>query len=469
MIGWVTVVQKNLFAMPDSVVGRNTEERKLRVAIVGGGPSGLSSAEALRKWESQVELTIFEKNTYWGGKCATVFSDGTLCNGVPGGYELGAGVVSKGSKSNADLEMLLKRHHIPYSNAAEKGRLKYRFYSKGERFGLKSLLVTMLKHPMKATGAVFSFARYWQDLGRYSLDPAIDLFDKSAKLNKRFSDVYPQAFNICCGFGMQGFGYAHLPDKGLTPPLMYYHQYAPKDVLVNPVYTIDIGMQGIWSTVASTYESEITHLNEAVIHISRTDHEVEVQTSVGSYLFDYLIVAVPLGPNLDFMDFTEKECNLLSKVHTNHYVTVLCEVEGLEDIGNVLVENTVDNGKLGHVVFAYKRYANSDWVTINLYVNPNETVSDQDILDSVRNDLETEFGAKMKKFDNARIYHWNDYFPHLDTSDLDDSWYKKFEEEMQNRKRTLFVSSGLHMETVGASVQYATKKVEDVVPKWLAG
>lgn len=447
-----------------------SDKPRIKVAIIGGGPSGWSAAEALRdeRWSDRFDITLYEKNSYFGGKCSTVFPDGSPCNGQPGGYELGAGVVSKGSQSNADLEALLQRYGIPYSNAAESGRIKYRLFVKGRALDAKTIAAQLLRNPLQFVSGAYGLIKYLIDLRRYSPTPQIEFQGRPKPLNKNLSEKYPHEFNLCCGFGMQGFGYAHMDDKDLTPPMLYYHQYATTDVLVNPVYTIDIGMQGIWAKVASTYEDDKARLNEAVVTVRRESNGVTVETAKSTELYDYLIVAVPLGPNLNFMDFRDEESSLLAKVKNNHYVTVLCRVSGLTDIGNINILKTVDRDAIGEIVFAYKRYPDSDWVSINLYIDPKHEKTDEEILDAVEKSLKDDYAAKMIQRSAASIYHWHDYFPHLNTADLNDNWYQKFEDNVQGKHRTLYVSSGLHMETVGASVQYATEKVKQQAHQWLS-
>ncbi len=181
------------------------------------------------------------------------------------------------------------------------------------------------------------------------------------------------------------------------------------------------------------------------------------------------VIAVPLARELPFLDATEAERALLAEIRTNHYITVLARVEGLVDIAHVAVDAAVDRARLGDIVFAYKRYPDSDWVTVNLYADPSGPRSDEEILDVVARDLRNEFGATLVARESARVYHWRDYFPHVGSEALAAGWYERFEADVQGQRRALWVSSGLHMETVGASVQYATAKVHEHAGAWLAG
>ncbi|MFT7518753.1 MAG: hypothetical protein ACI9MC_000885 [Kiritimatiellia bacterium] len=444
-------------------------DQSVRVAIIGGGPSGWAAAEALRhdRWNQRFDVTVYERNDYFGGKCRTVFTDGGPCNGKPGGYELGAGVLSKGSANNADLERLLDLYALKTHDIAEKNRQKYRFYNDGSPITARDAADLALRHPITCMRVLWGLVRYRVNLWRYSRAPQLDYHGRPGALNRPFSDVYPQALNALCCFGMQGFGYADTDDEGLTPALLYYHQYATPDVIINPVYSVDNGMQALWSTIAATYQPGRARLNAQVVQVTRSEGGVQVQTKGDSTDYDYLIVAVPLGPALRFLDLDEADELLIDRVRTNHYVTVLCRARGLVDIAHVHVRNASQRSGLGGVVFAYKRYPDSDWITVNLYVNADDPPSDVQIVDIVERDLRAGMGAELIERQAASVYHWPDYFPHLAPEDLNAGWYSKFERQMQGRRRTLFVSSGLHMETVGASVQYATAKTTQIAERWL--
>lgn len=442
---------------------------QVRVAIIGGGASGWASAEVLNesRWEGRFNVVIFEKNSYFGGKCRTIFPDGEICNGKPGGYELGAGVISKGSKSSADLEKYMEKYNIPYSNIEEKSRYKRRYFVNGQKVNRQIFMRLLIREPTMLLRAIYGLFKYWLDLGRYSKNARLDYSDLPSNLNRNFSAKYPLETNVCFAFGMQCFGFADMDDPQLTPPLIYYHQYITRDVLKNPLYKVNIGMQGIWSTIAAHYPENSKRLNTEVLAVKRETSHVVVETSEGKEYFDYLIVATPLGRGLGFMDFNSREKALISRVKSNHYVSVLCRVSGLHDIGNVNVENSVNRENIGRIMFVYKRYEDSDWVSINLYLENQDDITDEKVIDIVSQGLKEDFSAALLDPSSAKVFHWRDYFSHLSTADLDECWYKKFEDLIQGKKRTLFVSSGLHMETVGASVQYATEKVEKIAMNWI--
>jgi hypothetical protein len=324
----------------------------------------------------------------------------------------------------------------------------------------------LMRRPKVFLKAAYGLSKYWYGLGNYSKGAPLEYHGRPAQLNKNLSAVYPHESNVFFAIGMQAYGYADLDDEELTPPLLYYHQYLTRDVLMNPIYTVDIGMQGIWSTVAASYPQESKRLNAEVLAVKRETSRVIVESGDGEEYFDYLIVAVPLGPGLAFMDFDRQEKAMISKVKNNHYVSVLCRVSGLYDTSHVNVKKSADPKGIGRIMFAYKRYVDSAWVSLYLYIDPQEEKTDEEIISAVALSLKDDFSAVLLEPASAKVFHWHDYFAHLSTEHLDDAWYEQFQDSMQGAKRTLFVSCGLHMETVGASVRYVTEKVGKMAQNW---
>ena len=57
-----------------------------RIALIGAGAAGLTAAETL-KGKGYQHVTIFEKESFAGGKCRTISYEGRT-------YELGAGIIA---------------------------------------------------------------------------------------------------------------------------------------------------------------------------------------------------------------------------------------------------------------------------------------------------------------------------------------------------------------------------------------
>ena len=121
--------------------------RKIKVAVVGGGASGWSAVKALKESEGagiEFEITIYEKESRWGGKCRTIvpakMNLGDTNNGSQNtdvnidfrNYELGAGAISGDfefpSENYRDVLNHLRELNIGLSLIEVKDRKNYLFF-----------------------------------------------------------------------------------------------------------------------------------------------------------------------------------------------------------------------------------------------------------------------------------------------------------------------------------------------------
>jgi protoporphyrinogen oxidase len=443
---------------------------KIKIAIIGAGPSGFAVAEVLKSkdYAPYFDFTIYERNDYVGGKCLTVGPDGRVCNGESQGYEVGAVLASEHASSYSALVDLLDRYDIKRSVFNHHGDKVATYLNKGKTLDINSKSIRQLRaSPKKFWNTLRGFDSYLSDYLRYSHSRHVEYINRPKFLNINLSKRYRHEVNERLSGVMQGYGYADLDDKKLTPPLIYYHQYVQLGEIGFPVHQIDTGTQGIWAKISSTYPKDSIRLNEEVIKINRSNLGVEVISSKSQERYDYLVVATPLKPALNYLNFSEDERAFLGKMKHNHYVTVLARVSGFKFSGTFNVQACTNKKYLGRVLCGYKRYPDSDIVALYLYLKDGEATDRQSILNKVELSLKEDFNVSLSDKNQAKIYHWDDYFGHLDTKDLNNNWYEKFDNNFQGQNRTLFVSSGLHMETIGASVEYGTALAKEYANDWL--
>jgi protoporphyrinogen oxidase len=434
---------------------------KIKVAIIGAGPSGLAVSEVLRsdKYAGHFDVTIYEANNYVGGKCHTISNDDGL------NYEVGAVLVSEHSEGYSSLIKLLDKYKIDRTIFDRHGADSSIYLNKAKPTDISKLHLRDLRtNPRKFWKIFKGYDDFINDYIHYSHSRHIGYGRRPKTLNKNTSKLYRHEVNERLSGVVQGYGYADFDDKKLSPPLLYYHQYIEAGEIEHPLHKIDKGTQNIWSTIAQGYPRGAIRLNEQVLGVRRDSFGVEVKTINGSETYDYLVVATPLKPAIKFLDLDNDEKNFLSKMKHNHYVTVLCEANGFDHGVTYSVSNCTAQKNLGRVMCVYKRYPNSNLMAMYLYT---KTKNDESILNNVERSLNEDFNAKLLNRSEAKIYHWTDYFGHLDTRSLNEGWYDRFDQSFQGKNRTLYVSSGLHMETVGASVEYGTKLAKDYAKVWL--
>ncbi len=441
--------------------------KKIKVAIIGAGPSGFSVAEVLRNknYEDSFEVTIYEGNDRVGGKCCTVFADGEICNGQTGGYDVGAAILTPG---DGELRTILSKANVTLSPFTETARPRSAFVSKGKPVTVHPIfLKQFLKHPLSITRALGEVSAYAKDYVRYSRSRHAGYTNRPSALNVTLSTKYPKRVNRRLAYLMQGFGYADLDDNGLTPPLLYYHQYYDAGFLNAQMVKVAEGTQGIWAKLAETYPTDSIRLNEPVESVSRDSDKVMVKTPQGLEEYDYIVVGTPIKSALAYLDLTQEQRIFLRQVKHNHYATVLCETAGLNANTTFNLDACEDKKQVGRVMCAYKRYPDSDIASLYLFLPDESNASDTDIVGMAAKSLKEDFSVNMTNEASAKVFHWTDYFGHLDTESLNNGWYDQFEKMFQGKNRTLFVSSGLHMETVGASIQFGTREAKKYAKLWL--
>jgi len=442
---------------------------KRKVAIIGAGPSGLAAAEVLRQapFAEHFDITIYESNDYVGGKCQTVLPDGKTAAGTIGGYELGAGFIPKYARSYADLMHIIRRYGIKLRSMEQPDRATYHYVRNGQSVSVGQLRLRFLfTRPLTFIRTLASYISYGLKYVLYGR-PKHGFAGLPAGLKRQ---RVPRTFNPALlaryAHVIAGFGYADIDDPYLRPALLYYYRYL-EPAMKPTLSMVDGGTQSIWSAVAATYPDGAIRLQERVEHVSRTPEKVVVKSIHGTAEYDHVIIGTSLKAAQHYLDVSPEQKKLMAQMKYNHYVTVLCRVSGLSAVATFNLSACMDNQQLGRVLFCSMQHPDSDITTLNLYVDPKRTVSDKTIIDEVETSLREDFGATLLEKDTAQVFHWDDYFGHLSEQDIADGWYEQFEQAIQGKDRTLYLSSGLHMETMGDSVQYATRQTKKYAEAWL--
>jgi hypothetical protein len=442
--------------------------QKLKVAIIGAGPSGFGVAEILRQksLREHFDITIYESNDHVGGKCWTILEEGTSANSASSGHEVGAGFIPKYARSYADFMRIIKKYDIKLRKFQRASELLMLQDGAASTTGQLSagLLVT---NPSLFFKIFADYVKHAVLYARYGSTKHIGYTNLPKALTRPLPLDHNDAMFLRFAHVMQGFGYADMDDPYLRPPLAYYYRYLEL-TMRSPLYMVEGGTQSIWEKVAETYPQGTIRLNEAVLRVKRTPEKVIITTANDVATYDYLVVATPLKAAQKYLDITKQQKEFMSQMKYNHYITVLCKASGIKEGGTFNLSACSDRERLDQVFFSYKQDPNSDTVTLNLFIKPGDASDDKTILDNVDKSLPRDFGAKLLDKRKAKIFHWDDYFGHLGSEDLASGWYDDFEMDYQDKNRTLFVSSGLHMETIGASIQYATKVTKKYAKIWLA-
>lgn len=119
----------------------NTSKAPYKIAILGGGISGLSAAYYLKKkWGSEVKVSLFESQSRVGGWIQTVEKDGYL-------FELGPHSL-RVSEDDATIELIKNlglEDQILYADSQANNRY---LYLDGRLQKMPSSILSLLKHPL---------------------------------------------------------------------------------------------------------------------------------------------------------------------------------------------------------------------------------------------------------------------------------------------------------------------------------
>lgn len=391
----------------------NKEECK--VAVIGGGLSGLVIAEGLQK-KGYKNVTVFEKDERIGGKLYTILYKGKS-------HELGA---IFGLPSQPNLKDLMKRLDIK-TDGPKLSRINYN--TKGQR------IMPIAKEEL---------AEFVEEMDR--LPEVLELYNSLRKANIEYIEptlmlpfsqwcdihefrilktIYTQYFTI---FGLGNI--EEVPALYVLRILNYNHLMSFMEL---PEFST--WKNGV-STLAEALSKEIKdiRLGQKVIDISPSNQgTLLVQTQFESLEFNKLIIAAPLDQfaNLQFWDQDMKGyLNSIKYQSFNVYAFIADKIP--KGCGCIL-ENLLPS-RQGHITIWNSRWDEDGDGMVMLYAYNHPNNSKISSLDTIKDDL-LKLGVQ-----NPRLYqtkNWQ-HCPYVDTITLENGFYNKME-EMQG-KNNIFLA-----------------------------
>lgn len=406
----------------------------IRIGIVGAGAAGLTAAEVLRD-KGYTDITVLEKSDQAGGKCCSFEYEGRF-------YEMGAGVIVE---NNHNVHKLAKKFGVEVALID---------FSRGHVI-LDSESGKAIKWVSFLETLVFirqMFLRYRKLAQRYKKVAEVGLREVEADLCMPFSsfasahkiDLVAKAF----GPFFTGFGYGYFDEVPAAYVLKYYSWRTLKSFIKKVVFHFPTGIQSLWLTVAKSHQV----IYNSVIEKVERGAVVGVQTEAGDLQFDALILASPLDESLKYLDASEEEKHLFSKIVYCDYRTYALRLKDFPRQDGYIPGNFVASRK-GQPVFWYHRYADSDLYTF--YVLGDWKVSDEEILKNIEQ-VVTQLGGTIESV--HRQEHWK-YFPHVSPEEMKNGFFDKLE-SLQGKNNTYYCGEILNFSTVELSAEYAADLVE---------
>ena len=389
-----------------------------RIAVVGGGISGLAAARALRR-QGHRHVTVFEAADCVAGKAETLRIEGR-------GYNLGALLVceDKAIRRLADevgvaLDPAPDYRVLDLTHRREQGK---RWLSARDRRRYEALA----RDPGTAPGVVHAPLEQAAPAARWLAHHGLEALGEEVG-----------SFFTSCGYGFlrEDVPAAHLLAFIETEDIGDRRPFTPRG-----------GFQALLTALAADLDLRLGH---RVTGVERDEAGVTLHSDAGSERFDRLVLACPPQAALGFLDATPLERSLLSRVRCHRYYTLVLEARGLPRDGLFLVrDHTADPATAGHVTGFGHFHADTDVYV--LYAYGREDLSDDEVEETVRADLVRLGGVPGR---THLVRRWS-YFPHVGSHDLSRGFYRHLD-AMQGCRHTWFVGPLLSFELTEAIAAHA--------------
>jgi hypothetical protein len=388
-----------------------------KICIIGGGPSGLSAAWFLQE-KGYKDITVLERLDRLGGKCnSPEYNEKN--------FEMGA---IMGVPNYHVVKELMKVGGIE----ADGPKLDREFYDCRtglQMMGLAPEEIPVLQAQMKRMGELLA-TKYkgYTDPGHLNTHPDLmETFYDFCMMNE-----VPLCMKVWINpYTAYGYGYFNLV------PAAYVLQYLDFETMNHflnmELITWKKGTQHIWEKLAlklNRYPRMCTKIEKVV----RKDGKVNVYTNTGKEVYDKIIFSSPLQDIHLYVDVTEEEEKLFSKIKYEDYKVLAATVENYPTISGYLPGNMFES-RSGHVMVYYHRWPNEKDQIITFYVlgNPQEKVDEEDCKNRILEDAKL-IGINIK--DTIMFKSWR-YFPHVNCDEMRHGWYEKVE-GMQGQMGTYY-------------------------------
>ena len=287
----------------------NNASKKLKIAIIGSGISGLTSAYILNK---KHDITIYEKNDYIGGHTHThkIPENNTTFN-VDSGFI----VYNENTYPNfirlLDLLNVERQHsNMGFSVKTSYKDFEYSGNSIGSIFAKKSNMfnpyfLNMLKSILRFNKVSI------KDLDKIDASTSLIEYLKS----KRFSSYFIKYYIV----PMAAAIWSTSPKMILKMPALFFIKFFNNHGLLQVKnrpqwWVIKNGSKQYIKKIINQFNGTI-NLNTPVIKVSRNENQVIIKTKTNSDVFDAVIFATHSDQSLRLLqDYSDDEKNILSKI-----------------------------------------------------------------------------------------------------------------------------------------------------------
>ncbi|CAM6097433.1 unnamed protein product [Calypogeia fissa] len=429
-----------------------------RIAIVGGGPSGLSAAYQLVKLGYK-NVTVLEQQSKVGGMCGGELIEGRI-------YDLGGQVIARESSptvisimNQLGVELEEMGHHTMSRIDCDTGKM--------EEMKIVADCVALLP----VTSKLQAQANRTGKLGVHAVSSlAYEPAPEYMKSNGSGKGV-PRA--VAALFTASGYGYPQ------DMPYAYIHEFVRSSL--GQAWRVKGGYSSFWEKVANLLPD--VRCNVQVQGIQRSGNMVQISvmdsTSTAAEVqektleFDKVImsgsVSIPRGNRIyrssesskpehgklsGVLDYSQEELELFSKVETIDYYTTVIKISGL-DIPAVFYypEHADDPASMGRFVAMQRFYGDTD---IFLFWSFGTAEVDQQRVNELLYEDVEKMGGRVES--PILQKKWR-YFPHIRSQDMKAGFYDKLA-ELQGKNNTYYTGALMAFELTERNTAYSTGLIQ---------
>lgn len=447
-------------------------DKNVRIAIIGGGPAGLSAGMYLEKagYENYV---IYERNGWVGGKCHSPEYNGHRYEmgaimGVPSYYAIHdveefCGITHDGPKLNRNYKDLQGNVIDPFDPKKNPLRIPHlmKMKSQAKKFG--ELLETKYKgYDVNGHRGIAQ--------GRYEGDAVTPEREHIEGENENLKDLALPFKEFCEKNDVElvqdiwigpftAFGYGYFDEIPAAYVLKYLDFQTTMNFVKVNLWTWKDGTQSIFEHL----NDKIKHpalLNSDITKVERKDGKVFITVNGAVEEFDKLIVTAPLQYFGEYADIHDDEKKHFDKIDYERYDTMgfTTKPEDAPDISYYIMDNMTPE-RLGHLMVYYHRWADVEdqmYVTYALRKHKGgEELDYEGTKKMVLDDLKVMGNPADKVIEEGKWY----YFPHIFSEDYAAGWYDDVE-AMQDKYDTFYAGEIMSFGDMDETVEYSRELVE---------
>jgi hypothetical protein len=181
-----------------------------------------------------------------------------------------------------------------------------------------------------------------------------------------------------------------------------------------------------------------------------------VSTNRGVFEAEKLVLACPLDQSLGFLDASDEERALFSRVRTMNYQTIAFDTEGMPPHAYVFLPEHFGKEAVGRPMFYYRRHRETGVVTFYSFAG----VGGLDGAEHEARVLVERLGARVKKVLARKAWR---YFPHVSSSDFKAGYYDRLD-ALQGTRSTYYTGELLSFSCVEPVVAFSELLAQRLVP-----